>query len=304
VNQAIPRPVMLSAAGLPYQELGERVRLAEQAGADQIWTEQFADQRDIGVVAGEYLRAAATARVGTAVLPIRSRHPVATAQLAATLDELSGGRFLLGLGLSHPLVNEVMLGLPPVPPLRLMSEYVTAVRRLLADGSVRFEGRYVKARAVYSPPRRPDLPIYLAGLRPRMIRLAVRLGDGLLLWLCPLPYIREHVLPAVRAACAEFDRDPDRFPVLAFVDVAREREALREAVASYAMIPTYRQVIEAAGLAAGRLDGPVLDALTATGTESAIRGRLGEYREAGCLPVPAPFARTREEFAELLAAVL
>jgi 5,10-methylenetetrahydromethanopterin reductase len=305
------RPVILTPAGLRFEQLGERARIAEELGADEIWVEQAQDQRDVGIVASEYLRATRTAHVGTAVLPIYPRHPVATAQLAAALGEMSGGRFLLGLGVSHQLINEYMLGYKTAEPVRAMREYVTLVRCLLRDGVVNVEGRYFTARARYVAERSPTMPIYLAGLRPRMIRLAVQVGSGLLLYMSPVWYVRQHVIPAVHAACAEIGRDPGSFPILAIVpayaghDAPRQRESLHEYVASYAMLPNYRRVLEASGFTGARVDRRLLDAVTVVGKPGDVRARLDEYRAAGCTPVPGPLPGTgHEEFVETLTAVL
>lgn len=304
------QPVMVSSVGLSLPECGERVRVAEQLGYGQVWVDQLPDQRDSGVVAAECLRATSAAQVGTAIMPVHLRHPVAMAQLAATLDELSGGRFILGLGLSHQLVNELMLGRRQGRPIRVMREYVSIVRALLRDGTVNSEGEYFTARVGYAAPRRPATPIYLAGLRPQMIRLAVQLGDGLLLYMCSAEFVRERVMPAVRTASAELDRDPQQFPVLALVQAyagqhpSRTRAAIREHLASHAMMPYYRRVLEASGFSRGQIGDAALDALAATGTPDQVRARLDAYREAGCMPMPMPFAAERDDFAATLAASL
>lgn len=304
------RPVTLSAAGLSVAELRERARIAEDFGVGEIWTEQLPDQRDATIVAAEYLRSTRATRVGTAILPVYHRHPVVVAQLAASLDEMSDGRFQLGLGLSHPFVNELMLGYRQGRPLRVMREYVTIVRTLLREGKVTFEGEYFSARVSYAAPRRADLPIYLAGLQPRMIRQAVRMGDGLLLWLCAARDIQERVMPVVRAACAEFGRDPASFPVLATLpayagrEPDRQREGLRETLTSYAMIPEYRRVLAGAGFAGGAVPDAVLDAITLVGRPAEVRDRLAEFRSAGCTPVPQPLAADRADYVATLEAVL
>lgn len=300
--------VLVSSVGSSFLECGERVRVAEELGFDQIWLDQLPDQRDSGVVAAEYLRFTLAARVGIAVMPVNFRHPVATAQLAATLDEVSGGRFLLGLGFSHQLVNELMLGCRPQKPIRAMREYLSIVRTLLRDGTVDMEGGYFTARAGYAAPRPSTVPLYLAGLQPQMIRLAVQLGDGLLLYMCSAEYIRERVMPVVRAACVEFDRDPQQFPVLALVptytgrDLKQTREVVREHLSSYAMMPYYRRVLEASGFVRSQIDDAALDALTAIGTPDQVRARLDVYREVGCTPTPRPFATELDDFTATLTA--
>ncbi len=306
--QAPRMAVMLPPEGLTMTQVMRRARQAEEAGADQIWVEQLPDQRDIGVVAAALATATSTAQIGTSILPIHFRHPVAMAQMAAAVDELSGGRFNLGLGLSHQFINEFQLGLTTGSPVRSMLEYTTIVRSLLREGKVQYEGRYFTGRTSYTAPRRPELPIYLAGLRPRMVRLAVEHGDGLLLWMCTAEFVRDHVVPGVRQACADLGRDPADFPILAMVQTccsAKEevRQWYRRNLAGYAMMPYYRRVLEASGvqdsLAKGRVD-EALDALAILGDADHVRARLARYREAGCVPVPTLAFCDDEDFAATL----
>src|SRR5882672_10095511 len=153
------RPLMISPRYGSVGELTKRVQIADRLGVDQLWLEQQPDQRDALVVAAAYLNAAPTATVGTAVLPIYARHPVAMAQAAATLTEFSGGRFILGLGLGHRFINEFVLGYQQGPPIVTMREYLSIVRSLLADGVASTEGRTFTARSRYSSPHQP-VPIY------------------------------------------------------------------------------------------------------------------------------------------------
>src|SRR5207244_13381258 len=118
---------------------------------------------------------------GTGVLPIYTRHPTAMAQMAATLDEVSGGRFILGMGISHKVTVETMWGLKIEKPVEAMREYLTIVRTRLRDGGCSFEGSYCTARWSDSAPRRPDLPIMISALNPRLLELAGELGERVLL---------------------------------------------------------------------------------------------------------------------------
>jgi F420-dependent oxidoreductase-like protein len=295
------RPLMISPRYGSVCDLSKRVQIADRLGVDQLWLEQQPDQRDALTIASAYLTAAPTATVGTAVLPIYARHPVAMAQAAATLSELSGGRFILGLGLSHQFINEYVLGQRQGPPIAAVGEYVSIVRALLIDGVVNTEGRIFTARAQYANPHQA-VPIYLAALRPQMIRLAVRLGDGIILWLCSEAYLLHQVMPAVRAACAEFGRDERDFTVLNVLPaysgdrLDEQRAAWRKLVASYRLLPYYRHVIENGGRVPP-------DELALIGAPGHIRDRLTRYRELGCLPVPSPMPGTSEEFTETVEAV-
>src|SRR3970282_605056 len=128
---------------------------------------------------------------------ISPRHPGAMAQEAASLAELSGGRFRLGIGVSHgPSMTEA-LGLDMGRPLEVMREYVTVLHGALA-GRARFTGRYYRVAwdAAFRPPSPPP-PLLRAGLSVPMLELAGELADGVVLWLCAPAYIRDVARPAL-----------------------------------------------------------------------------------------------------------
>src|SRR5438067_8966575 len=99
------------APGKSIDQAVARVQKLEQLGYDSVWCSQLPDARDTPLVLAEYARATSKIRLGTAVMPIYTRHPTAMAQMAATLDELSRGRFLLGLGVAHQVTVEGFWGL-------------------------------------------------------------------------------------------------------------------------------------------------------------------------------------------------
>jgi 5,10-methylenetetrahydromethanopterin reductase len=294
------RPISLSPRFSLATDLTERARIADELGVDQIWLAQLPDQRDATIMAASCLHSAPSATVGTAVLPIYARHPVSTTQAALTLSEFSGGRFALGLGVSHLFINEYVLGYQPGPPIAAMREYLRIVKDLIDDGSATREGKYFTGRARYAPARTP-LPLFLAALRPQMIRLAVKHCDGILLWLCTPRYIKERVTPVVAKACAEFGKDPGEFQVLTLVpayvteDPGQAYDLALQQMKSYRLLPYYRYVLEAYG----DIDPTELNMF---GTKDHIRARMEVYREAGTTPVIAPFSEDIGEFADTITA--
>src|SRR5438105_13362230 len=170
-----------------------RAKEAERLGYESVWVTQMPDSRDAAIVLAAYAAATQWVRLGTAVLPTYTRRPTAMAQMAASLDELSGGRFILGLGISHKVTVEGMWGLQLENPVDAMREYLTIVRTTLRDGGCALEGRYFTARAVYSGPRRADMPIMISALNPRMLELAGELADGIVLYMCTPAYVRDHI---------------------------------------------------------------------------------------------------------------
>jgi 5,10-methylenetetrahydromethanopterin reductase len=294
------RPIVVSPRITLASDLMDRARVADELGVDQIWLEQLPDQRDATIVAAAFLQTARSAMVGAAILPIYTRHPVTTVQAALTLADLYGGRFLLGLGFSHHYVNEYVLGYRQGPPIAAMREYLRIVKGLLAGGSVTSEGQHFTARARYAATRRPT-PLYLAALRPQMIRLAVEHCDGILLWLCTPRFVREQVAPVVEKACARFGKDPAEFQVMALLpayaadDPRKAFEQVAQQFKAYRLIPYYRHVLEAYG--------PIdPEELCLFGSKDRIQSRMATFRDAGCTPAISPFGDSLEEFADTIAA--
>src|SRR5215467_14266702 len=144
----------------------KRAQEAERLGYESVWVTQLPDARDAALVLAAYAGATQKVLLGTGVLPIYTRHPTAMAQMAATLDELSGGRFILGLGVSHKVTVEAMWGLTLEKPVDSMREYLEIVRTSLRDGSAYIDGDHFVARWSYSAPRRGEMPVMISALSP------------------------------------------------------------------------------------------------------------------------------------------
>jgi F420-dependent oxidoreductase-like protein len=277
-----------------------RAKMAERLGFKSVWTSQLPDARDAAIVLAAYANATERVTLGTGVLPIYTRHPTAMAQMAAGLDELSGGRFILGLGISHKVTVESMWGLRLERPVEAMREYLHIVRTSIRDGVCSFEGEYFTARWGYSAPRRPDMQLMISALSPRMLELAGELADGVVLWMCSPAYIRDHVVPAVAAARARAGKSIDGFEVVAAIPVclttdrAAGLEVFRQTVERYASLPYYRRMMDASGfkeqLEAGEIGEEMLDQLGGIGDEGRVRDAIDRYQAAGVtLPAAGPF---------------
>src|SRR4051812_19541790 len=185
------------SAGRSLEASLERVGRADGLGFDSVYTTHVAGRDSLALLMA-YASVSERTRLGTGVAPIFSRTPVAMAQAAATIDELSGGRMVLGLGVAHQVTVENWFGSTIGKPVAEMREYVGAVRAM-------FRGEDPNADAERFPTRfrfmgyesRPDLPVYVAALSPAMLRLAGAIGDGVMLWLCNPDYIRDVVVPEV-----------------------------------------------------------------------------------------------------------
>src|SRR5437899_11740996 len=183
----------------PGRDLATAVNLArrvEALGYDSAWVTHGLG-RDSFVVLAAYGAATTRLGLGNGVVPIYPRHPVAMAQAALTLSEMSGGRFRLGIGVSHKVSMESSLGLTLREPLAVTREYVGVLRAALG-GPAAFEGRHYKVNWSLAVPERPPAPpIYLAALSKKMLELAGEIADGVVLWLCSPDYLRDVAVPAL-----------------------------------------------------------------------------------------------------------
>ncbi|WP_066370587.1 LLM class flavin-dependent oxidoreductase [Herbidospora mongoliensis] len=287
--------VVIHGQDLPVAEMLDRAALAEKIGVDAVWLVQLPSLRDSGSVLAALAGVTSRVTLGAGVLPFYTRPPVTLAQTALTVDELSGGRFALGVGSGHRMTAEWMLGVPMGPPVDSMREYLSVVTSLIRDGEVYQTGRYFTAHAVYAGPRRPELPVYLGAFGPRMAELAGEHADGLMLWMCSAPYVHEVVMPALRRGLARAGRSLDGYPVIVMVpgavstDLAGDRELLRRYLAAYARVPTYRTMYERSGfgadLASGKVGDAMLDGIAVLGDESAVADMVSRYAEAGATQV-------------------
>jgi alkanesulfonate monooxygenase SsuD/methylene tetrahydromethanopterin reductase-like flavin-dependent oxidoreductase (luciferase family) len=254
-------------------------------------------------VLAAYGAATTRTRLGVGVLPIYPRHPIATAQAALTLAEQTGGRYILGLGVSHKASMEQQLGLKLTEPLGVMREYVAVLRGAFGDGA-RFEGTHYRVQwSMALPGKLPAPPIYLAGLSAKMLELAGEIADGVVLWLCEPAYIRTVAVPALERGRRRAGKTLEGFEIVASVPLAitddpvPAREAFRGELARYLALPFYRAMLEASGHGAAvkrfdatrAADDTLVDALGAIGDRATCRAYVDRYRAAGVtLPAVRP----------------
>jgi F420-dependent oxidoreductase-like protein len=289
----------------PGADLGaatELVRGCERLGYESVWVTHGLG-RDSFLVLAAYGAATTRLGLGNGVVPVYPRHPVAMAQAALTLNEVCGGRFRLGIGVSHAASMEDMLGLRVVDPLDTMREYVAVLRGALGDG-VDFAGRYYRARWSMAVPHRPAAPpLYLAALSIKMLELAGEIADGAILWLCPPDYVEKVAVPAITRGRRRAGRALDGFDIVAAVplavtdDRASALAAFRAELVRYASLPFYRAMLDAAGLGAeiqafdrdGQVPAAMAEALGGLGDAERAREYVAAYRRAGVtLPAVRP----------------
>jgi F420-dependent oxidoreductase-like protein len=268
--------------------------------------------RDAMTVATWYAAHTESIRVGTGVVPIYTRTPAAMAQEARTIDDLSGGRFTLGLGVSHRPVVEGFHGQTIDKPASEMREYAGIVRAIFRGEPPPAGEKWTTYFQLSGLDPSPAQPIYVAALSPRMLRLAGEIADGVILWLCTSTYVRDVVVPEVTRGREKAGRTLDGFDIVAAVpsavtdDPEAVRDRLRASVATpYFSLPFYRAAIERSGFAddVARYDSSggdpssvsdaFLEVLSAIGSAEDVVAGLRRYRDAGATsPCVSPIPGT------------
>jgi 5,10-methylenetetrahydromethanopterin reductase len=297
-----------SHSGLLPGRVGALAAAAEQAGFDAV----FVAEGHGDAIALCHPVAAATNRVivGTAVANAALRPPVLAAKTAAQLDHAADGRFVLGLGTANAIMNG-RFGIAPFDPLPMIEEYVAVVRAVLAGDRGGYAGQVFRTGMVPldSPALRTDLPVYLGALGPRMLALAGRIADGVILNLMS-PAQAGAAAAIVRTAAKDAGRDPSSVPVTCVIhlcladDPAVAEAAARAVVPRYVLHPAAPRLFGAGGWlepvralilagdragAAGQVPQHIADGFVARGEAAACAARIEQYRAAGIdLPVIFP----------------
>jgi alkanesulfonate monooxygenase SsuD/methylene tetrahydromethanopterin reductase-like flavin-dependent oxidoreductase (luciferase family) len=243
-----------SGAQLPMDAIPELARLAEAHGFGCAWGGE-ANNKDPTVMLAAVAAVTKRLEVGSAVYHILGRTPATLALQAAGLDELSSGRFLLGIGSSNPTIAK-WHGQSMDHPLKRVEEYIAIVRAAMRGEKLSFSGQYFSAhnfKIAFKPSGRL-VPIYLAAFGPKMTRLAGRISDGVLINMANPTEIRRIVAEA-RAGAQEAGKDPAALEIICKIrcsiaqshDIARE--ALSHALAYYALADYYRELLGRMGFA-------------------------------------------------------
>jgi probable F420-dependent oxidoreductase len=298
--------IVLSLGGVG--DIVAAAQLAEGAGFESVWTTEFPGQSATVSLAAV---AQATARVtlGTAIAYAFGRTPLVLAAEARDLDELAGGRLILGLGTGTQRMQRDWHGLDGEHPAPRMEELVTLLRSLLRlhEGPLEHEGRFyrtvVHPTAPVPPPPRIDLPIYMAGVNARMIEAAGAVADGLVGHPLFTPeYTRDVVRPALARGAERAGRGEPP-PIAGYLtcvvgeDGNGARQAARGVVAFNATVSTYRPVLAHHGFdvhadairaawerrdfaaMAAAVPDEMLDAIAIAGTPDEVRCQYEQRRQ-------------------------
>ena len=270
----------VSIGGATIDEVVERAQAADEAGFHSGWVANIfgLDAMSAIAVAGREVR---RLELGSAVVPIYSRHPYYMAQQAMTTQAASGGRFVLGIGLSHKLVIETILGLSFEHPAQHMEEYLNVLLGVLERGNIKFQGDRYRVDTSFAGLERmgttpPD--VMIAALGPRMLRLAGAMTAGTITWMSGHATIGSHIAPILTKSAAEAGRGAPRIvagvPVAVTDDIAGARQSIATSLQVYGTLPSYRAMLDKEGA-----DGPADVALI--GDAQTVRDGIRRYEDAG-----------------------
>jgi 5,10-methylenetetrahydromethanopterin reductase len=282
----------LMVGGRTVDELVGQVGEVAERGLHSAWAAQiFGFDALVGLAVAA--REVPGVQLGTAVVPTYPRHPMALAAQALTVQQVSGGRFHLGIGLSHQIVIESMLGMR-WGEVRHLREYLSILGPLLQDQTVAFEGETLTAKLTLDVPTVSPPPVLVAALGPKMLALAGAMADGTVTWMTGPATVASHVSPSIRAAAADAGRPDPRvvvsLPVAVTDDPAEAREAAAGLFSMYGYLPSYRAMLDREGA-----DGPADVAIV--GTEAEVRAQIeGVFEQGATEFVAAPFANHERTF--------
>ena len=273
-------------------------RWAEEAGLSTVWIPQIPDEFDALTAAALVGVETSRIEIGTAVVPVQPRHPIALAQQALSVQAVCEGRLSLGLGVSHHWIIDEMLGLPYERPVATMRAHLDVLQQAFrGPGPVDVENDLFR---VHNPLDITDIaptPILLAALGPAMLRLAGERTDGTILWMADERAIGSHVVPSLTKAAEAAGRPVPRvvagIPICLCGDdeidaaVARTNRILSEADVS----PNYQKLLDHG-------DAREVGDILAAGSEATIEKRLRSFADAGVTDISVrvvPIGSGRDE---------
>lgn len=266
--------------GVGGRTMAEAVKAAQDAEADgfaSVWYSNIfgLDAMTVCAVAG-----AATERIelGTFVVPTYTRHPFAMAQQASSTNDAAGGRFTLGIGLSHQVVIENMLGLSFDKPAKHMDEYLAVLLPLLRERKVNHQGDLYRVGATLDQNGAGAPSVVVAALGPKMLELTGAHADGTGTWTTGVKTLADYIVPTITAAAEKAGRPAPRIVAALPVCVTEDPDAARQLAAKqfavYGTLPSYRAMLDREGAA-----NPGEIALV--GDEESVAAQVAELADAG-----------------------
>jgi alkanesulfonate monooxygenase SsuD/methylene tetrahydromethanopterin reductase-like flavin-dependent oxidoreductase (luciferase family) len=313
-----------SAAHYPADGVMELVEMAEEAGFGAYWKGESNSTDPLVLLSGAASRTK-TIKLGTAIYHIYGRSPVTLGIQTATLQDLSGGRLLLGLGVANKSIAAWHGGVFD-RPLRRAREYIEIVRKVAAGERVEYEGEVYSTGKRFQlswKPQHPEFPIYLAGLGPQMTKLVGKISDGVFINMATPAKIRE-IAGRAREGAREAGKDPGKLEIVAKCRVSLNpdkrvaRSRLRQVLTFYNLADHYSDMLKGLGFEAdvneiqsafqkggfkaamGALTDDYMDKLPVIpGTSiEEIKERLSPFAEAGATRLVIPYVPVTEPVVE------
>lgn len=267
-------------------------RASAEAGFSSYWLPQIVQQAEAMNLIGAAAQHVQGIQFGTSVVPTYPRHPMVMAEQALTTSMLTGGRFTLGIGLSHQPVVEGMWGHSFDKPIRHAREYLEALMPLVGGEAVSFAGETLTARGKLDIDA-PEPPVLLAALGPQMLKLAGQRCAGTITWMTGAKTLGDLTVPTISESAADAGRPAPEiaagFPIWVTDDVDAARENAGRTFQIYGQLPSYRAMLDREGLG-----GP--EDLAIIGDEATCGGRMDELVAAGVTQFAASeFANNPED---------
>ena len=277
----------VEVTGQNATESVNQIQRLEDLGVKAAWTTSGGDADPITLLAMAAMKTDSIL-LGTSIVPTWPRHPITIAQQTNVIAHLAPGRFRLGIGPSHHSEMYEPFRFNFRKPLTNLREYLQIVKPLVQQGSVEFDGEMYSAH-ISASDSFPELPVMASALRPRSFRLCGEVADGAISWVCPLAYLRDSALPAMREGAQAAGRPTPSLVAHAVVSVHENYEEVKEAaleeMAYYPTAPFYQQMFALAGFPeAEELNGwsdRMLQEIVICGSEDDVAPRLKAFLAAG-----------------------
>ena len=257
---------------------------AEAAGLDNVWLANifgFDAISTLAIVGRETDRIG----LGTAVTPTYPRHPTAIAQQALTTAAASKNRFTLGIGLSHQVVIENMLGMSYDKPAKHMREYLEVLMPLTRGETVNYDGDQYKVHGLtLDVPGADRMPVVVAALGPVMLKIAGELADGTNTWMVGPHTMAKHIVPGLGRSDATV---VGGVPIVLTTNIDQARETIGKNLVMYGQLPSYRAMLDREGV-----DGP--QDIAIIGDENTLRGEIKRFEDAGVTDFNAAIMNVEE----------
>ena len=259
----------------------DSIMRAESRGVPMIWSTVGGVRPDAMTFFPAALARTNSIKLGTAIVPTYPRHPATLFSQATAMFQMFPDRFRLGIGPSHRSNIEDSFGLTMGKPLDHLREYLTIMRSLIDMGEAEFSGDYYNVKVSGGMPA--PMPLYISALRSNAFRLAGETADGAISWLCPVQYLVETAVPAMREGASNAGRETPRMiahvPVVMSDNLQHVRDIANPVVGRYARQPFYANMFSDAGYPVNPDNSPtdaLLDHLVVNGTAETVQQRLSD----------------------------